>query len=175
MLTIRIVPEIGEAGDIFLNITVAGSTDRVGPLREGEECVAVLSEETAGATPPTARMKRLSQKQERRNAELLGGRTQPGSGSSNRAKGDVRKLGEYRGESKFTFSLSYHLERRVLEKITSECSDGEKPILFLDFKNKESGKSHGSYVILHETDFEELVSAKAVNNQRLTRNPRRGT
>lgn len=165
MLTVRLVPEISENGDIHLLVSVAGSTDKVGPLREGEELVAVLENETfPGASPPTARMKRLSLKQERRNAELLGGRTQPGSGSSSRAKGDVRKLGEYRGESKFTFSLSYALERRVLEKITSECGDGEKPILFLDFKNKETGRTHGSYVILHESDFEDMINENSADH-----------
>ena len=162
MKTIRIVPEVDENGEVFLNVYGDNSVDRVGPLREGEELLAVLEAEKAkGASPPTRGMKRMSQKQERRNAELLGGRTQPGSGSSNRAKGDVRKFGEYRGESKFTFANQYALTREVLEKITAECQHGERPILFLDFKNKETGRTRGSYVVLHETDFEEMVKKDA--------------
>ena len=158
MRTVRIVPETDDNGDVFLCVYGDNTVDRVGPLRAGEEVLAVLEAEKAkGASPPTRQMKRLAQKQERRNAELIGGRTQPGSGAMARAKSDVRKFGEYRGESKFTFAASYALTREVLEKINAECKHGEKPLLFLDFKNKENGKTHGSYVVLHESDFEELV------------------
>lgn len=158
MKTVRIVPEVGEGGDIFLNVYGDNTVERVGPLREGEELLAILeAEKQKGASPPTRAMKRLSQKQERRNAELLGGRVQPGSGSSPRAKGDIRKLGEYRGESKYTFANRYVLTREVLDKLAAECELGERPILFLDFKNKETGRTRGSYVVLHETDFEELM------------------
>ncbi len=167
MKTVRIVPVVGEGGDIFLDVFGANMVDRVGPLREGEELIAVLeAEKPKGAAPPTRAMKRLSVKQERRNAELLGGRTQPGSGSSNRAKGDVRKFGEWRGESKFTFASSYSLTREVLEKINAECKHGEKPLLFLDFKNKGNGKTHGSYVVMHESDFEELVKKNGTSDDR---------
>lgn len=169
MVTVRIVPEITENGDVYLLIEREGSTDRVGPLREGEEAVAVLEDPKHPAGPPTERMKKLSRKQEQRNAKLLGGRTQPGSGSSKRAKGDVRLLGQYRGESKFTFARSYSLDRNVLEKILSECTDGEKPILFLDYKNKETGRTFGSYVVLHESDFEELLSHAPSHDQRPSR------
>jgi len=166
MTTVRITPEIDANGDIFLTVLSEGSTDRVGPLQQEEELVAVLEPPvlSSGASPPTRRMKRLSLKQEARNAKLIGGQTQPGSGSSSRAKGDIRKLGEYRGESKFTFSKAFSLERSVLEKIMSECGVGEKPIVFLDYKNKETGRLYGSYVILHETDFEELVSKHAATD-----------
>lgn len=167
MKTVRIVPEVGEDGDIFLNVYGDNTVDRVGPLREGGEMLAVLeAEKPKGASPPSKAMKRMSQKQERRNAELLGGRTQPMSGASSRAKGDVRKFGEYRGESKFTFAGSYSLTREVLDKITSECKHGEKPLLFLDFKNKENGRTRGSYVVLHESDFEELVRKNGTSDDR---------
>ena len=167
MKTVRIVPVPDENGDIYLEVYGDNTVDRVGPLRQGEEVLAILEQEKAkGAAPPTKAMKRLSQKQERRNAELLGGRTQPGSGSSNRAKGDVRKFGEWRGESKFTFAASYSLTREVLEKINAECKHGEKPLLFLDFKNKGNGKTHGSYVVMHESDFEELVKKNGPSDDR---------
>lgn len=165
MISVRLTPEIDAEGNVFITISREGSTDRVGPLREGEELIAVLEELKYKQGPPDDRVKKLSRRQEARNAELLGGRTQPGSGSSKRAKGDVRKLGEYRGESKFTFAQAYSLDRRTLEKILSECGDGEKPILFLDFKNKETGRTQGSYVVLHETDFEELIKDAPANDQ----------
>jgi hypothetical protein len=167
MKTVRIVPVVGENGDIFLDVYGDNTVDRVGPLRADEEMLAVLEAEKAkGATPPTKAMKRLSQKQELRNANLLGGRTQPGSGSMARAKGDVRKFGEWRGESKFTFAASYSLTREVLEKINGECKHGEKPLLFLDYKNRQTGKTHGSYVVMHESDFEELVKKNGPSDNR---------
>ncbi len=166
MKTVRIVPESAENGEVFLTVYGDNSVDRVGPLRAGEEVLAILeAEKPKGASPPTRAMKRLSQKQERRNAEMLGGRVQPGSGSSSRAKGDVRKFGEYRGESKFTFAASFSLTREVLEKINAECKHGEKPILFLDYKNRATGKTHGSYVVLHETDFEEMLKNGSSNSR----------
>lgn len=168
MLTVRITPEVDENGDVFLVVAREGSTEKVGPLRDGEELVAVFAEQKYVSGPPSRYVKRLSQRQEMRNAELIGGRTQPGSGSG-RAKGDVRKLGEYRGESKFTYSLAYQLSRRVLEKIMGECGDGEKPILFLDFKNKETSRTHGSYVVLHENDFKELLQHAPSHNKRSPR------
>lgn len=150
--------------EVFVDIEHEGAVDRVGPLQDdGVEFVAVLEppELNKGRTPPGKAIKRLSQKQELRNAEMLGGRTQPMSGASNRAKGDVRKFGEYRGESKFTFARSYTLEKAVLEKIASECGEGEKPLLFLDYKTKTTGKTTGSFVVMFESDFEELLKKNA--------------
>ena len=174
MLTIRMTPEIDENGDAYILVDRGGSTDRVGPLQAGVEVTAVLEDQHYTSGPPSNHVKHLSRRQEQRNADLIGGRTQPGSGSSNRAKGDVRKLGEYRGESKFTFSYAYQLDRRVLEKITGECGDGEKPILFIDYKNKETSRTHGSYVVLHENDFKELLAHAPSHDQRPARGRPRG-
>lgn len=161
MRSIRITPEVDAAGDIFLDVKEGEAGDRVGPLQAGMELLAVLDppDHTKGASPPTKRMKKISQKQERRNAELFGGRVQPGSGSGKRAKGDFRVTGSWRGESKFTFARRYGLELAVLEKIASECGEGEKPVLCLDFKNKTADRMPKRYVVLHETDFEELLNA----------------
>jgi len=164
--TVRIVPEVDESGDIFLHVYGDNTVDRVGPLREGEELLAILeAEKPKGGSPPSKAMKRLSQKQERRNAEMLGGRTQPMSGASARAKGDYRVFGKWRGESKFTFAASYSLTLETLHKINAACRHGEKPVLNIDFKNKETGKTRGSYVVLDESDFEELVKNGAADNQ----------
>lgn len=161
MPKLRITPLVAENDDIYLVVkTDENEAVKIGPLEDGK-VFTVRSKPSS----PTRFMKKLAQKQERRNAEMLGARTQPGSGSSSRAKGDIRKLGEYRGESKFTFAESYSLTRAVLEKITSECGEGERPILFLDFKNKMNGRTHGSYVVLHEADFEDLVNNGASDDR----------
>lgn len=173
MPTFKVTPT-EENGQIFLLVEHEGVVERVGPLEDGREETVVLEHPdlSKGRQPPSRSMKKLSQKQERRNAELLGGRTQPGSGASNRAKGDVRKLGEYRGESKYTFSKEYGLEKAVLEKIASECGVGEKPILFLDYKDKATHRTLGSFVVLFETDFEEMLNATAHDRRPAQRKPR---
>jgi hypothetical protein len=167
MLTLKITSAlIGDEN--FIYVEHEGVIERIGPLVDDSEHVVVLEPPvlTGGRSPPTRAMKKLSLAQERRNAELIGGRTQPGSGSSNRAKGDVRKQGEYRGESKFTFAKSYSLEMAIMDKIASECGDGEKPMLFLDFKNKTTQKTMGKFVVMYETDFEELLKKNATPDDR---------
>lgn len=167
MPTVKITPA-SAGGQTYLWVEHEGVMERVGPLEEGREETVVLEPPvlTGGRCPPTRAMKKLSLAQERRNAELIGGRTQPGSGSSNRAKGDVRKQGEYRGESKFTFAKSYSLEMAIMDKIASECGDGEKPMLFLDFKNKTTQKTTGKFVVMYETDFEELLKNAPTDDRR---------
>lgn len=166
MPTIRITPRAVVAG-IMLDVEMEGIHDTVGPVAYDIEMVAVFEHPnlSAGRSPPTKEMKKLSFKQEQRNAALIGGKRQPGSGASNRAKGDTRAIGEYRGESKYTFAKSYSLELATLEKILGECGDGEKPILCLDYRNKTNNKVLGSYVVLHESDFEELRNAAAHNRR----------
>lgn len=173
MPTFKITPDLVN-GALFLHVEHEGSVETVGPLEGGKEEIVVLEtpDYAAGARPPTKAMKKLSQKQERRNAEMLGGRTQPGSGSSNRAKGDVRKLGEWRGESKFTFAKSYSLELDTLAKIASECGTGEKPVLFLDYKDKTTSRTKGKFVIMFEADFEELINATGDDRRSPQRRPR---
>lgn len=165
METIRIQPVRLVDGRTVLEVTMRGVTEVTEPIDSEEELLVVIEppDRGTGPRPPGKQIRRLSRGQERRNAELLGGRTQPGSGSSSRAKGDVRKLGEYRGESKFTFSKSYSLHLGTLEKIAAECTLGEKPLLFLDFKDKATSRTRGSFVILHEADFKEILHAAEHN------------
>lgn len=62
-----------------------------------------------------------SKLQERRIAEDVGGRVQAGSGSSWRAKSDVRDLGKLRIEAKFTSKDTYALKLKDLLKIREEA------------------------------------------------------
>ncbi len=166
MPTLRVTPTLVD-GAIFLQVEQDGVIETVGPLESGKEEIVVLEKPdySKGVSPPSKAMKKISLKQERRNAQMIGGRTQPGSGASNRAKGDVRKLGEWRGESKFTYAKSYSLELAILEKIASECGTGEKPLLFLDYVSKDTSKTKGKFVVMFEGDFEEMMNA-AANNRR---------
>lgn len=166
MKTVRIVPEQDENGEVFLNVYGDNTVDRVGPLREGEECLAILEpEKPKGATAPTRRMKRVSQKQERENAAMVGGQVQPGSGSNARAKGDFLVRGKYRGESKFTYAKQYLVSLDILEKITRECKKGEMPVLCVRFLDKATNRNRGDFVMLHQSDFEEMLKNASANNR----------
>ena len=69
-------------------------------------------------------VKRRSALQERRVAEDLGGRVQPGSGAPEFYKGDVRKTGDIRVECKTTGTKAYRLTQAELDKIRSEALMG---------------------------------------------------
>lgn len=70
------------------------------------------------------RIKRKSLLQERKAAEDVGGRVQPGSGAPEFYKGDVRKRGDLRLECKTTGSKSYNLKLSDLEKVKAEAVMG---------------------------------------------------
>lgn len=118
--------------------------------------------EQADMTPdkqaPGKKTKRLSQKQERRIAEDIGGRTQPGSGNQAHAKGDVRKKGEFRVEAKFTKSKQFILKREELDKISGECAHKEKPVFQIDFRNSTTSKVEDSWVAIPYLDWLEMVN-----------------
>lgn len=67
---------------------------------------------------------RRSQAQEKRTAKEIGGRVQPGSGSMDFAKGDVRDMGKLRIECKTTSKDRYSLKLADLLKIRLEAVMG---------------------------------------------------
>ncbi len=73
------------------------------------------------------RTKRQSVLQERRAAEDVGGRPQPGSGAPAFYKGDVRAAGDIRVECKTTAAQSFKLNLSDLEKIKAEAFRGNDP------------------------------------------------
>ncbi len=91
--------------------------------------------------------KRRSQRQERELAEDTGGSVQRGSGCLPWAKGDVRKKGCFRAECKFTRARSFSVTRSILDKIRSECSTGEVPVLDISFIDK-AGRCDERYVVI---------------------------
>ena len=102
-------------------------------------------------------IQRISQKQERRVADEVGGRTQPASGAMAHAKSDVRKAGELRVECKFTSAKSYSLKLAELDKIAAEALAGglEVPVLQVQFQ-KPGGLNRKFAVI----DWHEYLDLK---------------
>lgn len=95
--------------------------------------------------------------QEKRVAEDLGGRRQPGSGNQWHAKGDV-KSPEFLIECKQTDKLSYRLERAVLDKIETEAIlAGKQALLQVEF---HTPKGVDSYVVMSYDLFLQLAREK---------------
>lgn len=99
--------------------------------------------------------RRKSQLQERRAAEDLGGRVQPGSGAPAFYKGDVRVPGESRVECKTTSMGSYRLELKTIEKIKAEALLGgaEAWALQIEFQ----GNTNKRFAVI---DWDEYVALK---------------
>jgi hypothetical protein len=105
------------------------------------------------------RAQRRSKLQEKRIAKDIGGKVQAGSGSSWRAKGDVRKPLDLRVEAKFTTKDSYVLKHADLLKIQEEALLGgvEASVMQIEFV-EQLGYSQ-KFAILDYAWFLELRSA----------------
>jgi hypothetical protein len=90
-------------------------------------------------------------------AEQMGGKAQPASGSSRLSgfKGDVRKMGSWRVEHKFTDATkTWTLKLSDLAKIVSLAMDAnEYPALVIEFT-----KAHESFAIIPLTLFLEIAN-----------------
>lgn len=109
-----------------------------------------------GARPPSNKRKKVVQKRERKIAGIIGGRTQVASGAMPWAKGDIRKKGKYRIEHKSCENKSFSLTRDLLDKITSEASYGEMPMMVIEFLNKQTLKVEDSWVVMPGHVLQEL-------------------
>lgn len=155
---------------VFVDLPTGAGNTCLGPLchdcryvleNSGHGGLAVTVEvaEPDKRGPPSRRDKKLSQRQEKRIADDIGGRTQPGSGSQEFAKSDVRKKGEFRVEAKFTRNKSFPLKREILDKISSECVGTEKPVLQIDFLEDRVGSAKESWAVIPYEHWEELIRA----------------
>lgn len=100
-----------------------------------------------GRRPSNKAIKRRSRRQELELAEGTGARVQKGSGSLAWAKGDVRHKGKFRAECKQTRLKSFSVTRAILDKIRSECSFDEVPVLDVEFLSPV-GKTEERYVVI---------------------------
>lgn len=94
------------------------------------------------------RRKQISKKQEDSIAKAYSGVRQLGSGNRPGYEGDVRVPGKYRIEAKYTTHKSYSVTRSALNKIRSECSLGESPLFFIEFREPSSLRLEDSWVLV---------------------------
>lgn len=102
-----------------------------------------------------------SQQQEKKVAEELGGKVQKGSGSSDFAKGDVRKMGSARVECKTTSKKSYALKLQEIQKITTEAIQGgmEGWAMQIEFQGQMGGRKKVAVIDWYEyLDLKEKAS-----------------
>lgn len=98
---------------------------------------------------------RRSQEQEKSAAKRYGGRTQAGSGSSWREKGDFREEGKHRGECKFTRARSFSLKLDELLKLEKEATGMETPLFEVEFQGVSPKRR---YVIVRAEDYRALMN-----------------
>lgn len=100
-----------------------------------------------------------SRDQETKAAKRYGGRRQPGSGSSKRAKSDFVDQGRIRGECKFTRAKTYILKLEELMKLEKEATSMEMPLFEIQFQGVHPPKT---FVVLPAEWYQYLLQ-KAEN------------
>lgn len=111
-----------------------------------------------GAQAPNRAMKRRSRKQELDIAEKTGGKRHKASGAIAGLKGDARKKGIYRAEGKLCTNKSFSLSREILDKIQSEASYPEVPVVVVTFIDKVTLQEKDCWVVIPWKDFEEKIA-----------------
>lgn len=99
------------------------------------------------------------QRAEKRTAKRLGGRTQPGSGSQQHSKGDI-KLPDFLIENKCTVNESLGIKHAWLRKISLEAIGvNREPALSIQFVDgKGVPITDGAWVAIPERLFKELTT-----------------
>jgi hypothetical protein len=97
---------------------------------------------------------RRSLVQEKRVAAREGAKRQPASGSRPGYEGDIRKLGQYRGECKLTRSSGYRLQLKDLMTLERQATGNELPVFDIEFQCQNPPKR---YVVLPEWVYQTLM------------------
>lgn len=108
-----------------------------------------------GRVPPSKRIKKRARREEELIAEQVGGKRQKGSGALPWAKGDVRKKGHLRIESKTCKVKQYTVTRHELDKIRGECGMNEKPAFVITFIHPQTLRQEDKWVLIPYEDWNE--------------------
>lgn len=122
-------------------------------IEPGDATTAVLKGRTDN--------QKRSRRQEKKAAERYGGRAQPGSGSIDTVKSDVRDAGVSRGECKLTRAKSYSLKLELLNKIEAEAVGEEIPYMEIEFQGVNP---HRRFVVMPAWAFETLLERSRSGN-----------
>ncbi len=99
---------------------------------------------------------RYSGRQEKAAADLIGGRTTPGSGNGYQ-KGDARRRRLVRIECKCTSHASFRVTREIMDKLQEGVfGSGEVPILQVDMLDFD-GEKNDRFYVLSEWAMEDLL------------------
>lgn len=113
------------------------------------------------------RIRKMSKKQD---AQVMGGledgRVQRGSGCVPGYKGDGRVLGTHRIETKYSLSDTFKLELADLTKIQGECWQEERPVVVIDFKDRQTGKLRSRWACIPHSDWERYANAQTADDRR---------
>lgn len=120
-----------------------------------QQIVLSTPEIKPGRVPPNKRIKRRSTREETLIAEQVGGKKQKASGALPWAKGDIRKKGHLRIESKVCKVKQYTITRLELNKIRGECAMNEKPAFVITFINPSTLRQEDKWVLIPFEDWHE--------------------
>lgn len=147
----------------MLEVMCGTHQERIGPLirdKASSLLVEVGSAPPPLRRPPTNSEKELSTRDEEEIARLIGGKRHKGSGNYAHLKGDGRKRGVLRFESKTTKGRQFHVELSDLNKIRQECSAGEKPAFIISFRERQTKRLLDRWVLTPFEDWHEVHNHK---------------
>lgn len=102
--------------------------------------------------------KEKAQIRERKLAERLGGKSQPNSGATDAAKGDI-KIEKFLIDDKFTGTKGYTLKKEDLDKISREArGHNREPMMILKFTKNVPKGMPSEWAIFPARLYEEEVS-----------------
>lgn len=110
-----------------------------------------------GRRPPSRRLVKRTQKEERELAKRAGGRRQPASGALPGLKGDGVLKGVARWDSKMCFSKTVSWNFDDLVKIRSEAAYGEIPAIITAFTDRATHQVRERWVTIPYEIWEEKI------------------
>jgi hypothetical protein len=143
----------------YIQVQVAdGSIAIVGPvdLTKPQYLTGVLIKPMLASSQNAKKQRRRSIAQEDEIAERQGGQRVRGSGARAGHKGDVRKVGIFRLEAKYTKKKSYRISHDDLRKIRSEATNLEVPLLEVHFLDPATDRTYDRWVLIDARYFQHM-------------------
>lgn len=173
-LQVKILPEredwvscprcLAELVDVYVfHVFVGDGSDKTDPMCAkcflgGEQLFIIEQPDLSpGRHPPSRRLVKRTQKEERELAKRAGGRRQPASGALPGLKGDGVLKGVARWDSKMCFSKTVSWNFDDLVKIRSEAAYGEIPAIITAFTDRATHQVRERWVTIPYEIWEEKI------------------